>query len=168
MGFFLLLFLFTALPLIEVTLLFRIGHVIGGANTIALVLVTGFVGASLARWQGLEVLAQLRGDLAQGRPDRTLLEGVFVLLAGAVLITPGVLTDAFGLLLLIPPIRRALADHILRNATGRVHVFHTQDPFAPPSYEPNAEVKTIDATVSDPSETDAPEPERQSPPPPAS
>jgi UPF0716 protein FxsA len=75
------------------------------------------VGAALARHQGLSTLARLQRDLAGGRlPAEPLVEGVLILVAGAVLLTPGVLTDAAGFLVLVPPFRRL----IIRLATRRL------------------------------------------------
>jgi len=78
--------------------------------------VTGVVGAALARHQGLATLARLQTDLAQGRlPAEPIVEGALILVAAAVLLTPGVLTDAAGFLLLVPPFRRLM----IRIATRR-------------------------------------------------
>jgi len=102
--------LFVGLPLVELMLLIQVGVRIGLLGTLALILLTGVVGASLAR---------LQQETAQGRmPTRTLLEGVVVLIAGIVLLTPGFLTDAFGLLCLIPATRRVVLDGLER-ATER-------------------------------------------------
>jgi UPF0716 protein FxsA len=88
-------------------LLIEIGQRIGTPATLGLIVVTGVVGAALARRQGLSALARLQRDLAEGRlPAGPLVDGVLILMAGAVLLTPGVLTDAVGFLLLIPPCRR--------------------------------------------------------------
>ena len=104
-----LLLLFTVLPLLELALLVKIGRAIHVGPTLALVIVTGVVGASLAKHQGLRTLRRIQADLAQGRmPTTELVNGLMILVAGAVLITPGVVTDAFGFALLIPPIRALL------------------------------------------------------------
>lgn len=97
---------FTLIPLAELTLLVRLGGTIGFLPTLAICLLTGMIGASLARSQGLSVLRRIQTMSAQGQlPTRELLEGVMILLAGVVLITPGFLTDIFGILLLTPPFR---------------------------------------------------------------
>ncbi len=101
------MFLFVAIPLLELVLLIRIGEWIGLWPTLALVLVTGAAGASLARAEGTRVVGQFRGELAQGRiPGQSMLDGISVLVGGAFLLTPGILTDIAGLLLLFPPSRR--------------------------------------------------------------
>ncbi len=101
-----LFLLFTTIPLIELWLLFRISQQTSIGATIALVLVTGAVGASLARWQGITTLRSMMAELSQGRmPKDQLIDGAMILVAGAVLLTPGIITDVFGFLLLIPPCR---------------------------------------------------------------
>jgi UPF0716 protein FxsA len=105
--FFRLLLLFTLVPLVELYLLIRIGSVIGVVPTIAIVVVTGALGAALARHQGLGVLRRLQEDLAAGRPPTdALIDGLLILVAGAMLLTPGLITDAAGFLLLVPAGRR--------------------------------------------------------------
>jgi UPF0716 protein FxsA len=123
-----LLALFVVVPLIELVLLIRIGQWIGLLPTIAMVVLTGFVGALLARREGLRTLWQIRSDLAAGRfPVGRLLDGVLILVAGALLLTPGVLTDVLGLSLLVPTVRqsvkRLVGDRVRRLVTaGRANV----------------------------------------------
>jgi UPF0716 protein FxsA len=101
-----LLLLFTVVPLVELFLLVKLGTVVGVGPTIALVIFTGVLGAWLARQQGLGVLRRLRAELAAGRlPAGALIDGLLILVAGAVLLTPGLLTDALGFVLLVPPSR---------------------------------------------------------------
>ncbi|MCH7988153.1 MAG: FxsA family protein [Planctomycetes bacterium] len=108
-----LLLLFIVVPAVELSLLIEIGKRIGTMRTLALIVITGIVGASLAKWQGLNVLKRLREESAQGiLPAESLLDGVFILVAGALLITPGVLTDIFGFLCLIPAFRRILKRYL--------------------------------------------------------
>ena len=100
---------FLLVPLIELALLIEIGSHIGTLATVALILATGALGAFLARSQGLEVLRRLRAETAAGRlPAAPLVDGVIILLAGAVLLTPGVLTDILGFLCLVPAFRQFL------------------------------------------------------------
>ena len=101
-----LLLLFTVLPLVELLLLLQIGGQVGWPLTILIVLATGVVGASLAGHQGLMTMWRLRSSLGRGEaPTDALLDGALILVAGGVLITPGVLTDAIGFGLLMPPVR---------------------------------------------------------------
>ena len=98
-----LLLLFTIVPLVELFLLVKLGTVIGIGATVLIVICTGVLGAWLARWQGLGVLRRLSEDLAKGRlPADALIDGLLILIAGAVLLTPGLITDALGFLLLVP------------------------------------------------------------------
>ncbi|MFH2093190.1 MAG: FxsA family protein [Pseudomonadota bacterium] len=97
---------FTLIPVCELYLLIKIGTVIGGLNTILLVILTGFAGAWLARMEGMNTLVKLRTNLAQGlMPAEELIDAVIIFAAGIVLLTPGLITDCFGLLLLWPPSR---------------------------------------------------------------
>lgn len=101
-----LLLLFVAVPAVELALLIEIGSRIGTLATLALIAVTGVAGASLARRQGLRVVRGLQSEVAEGRlPAAVLVDGVIILIAGALLITPGILTDAVGFLCLVPAFR---------------------------------------------------------------
>lgn len=103
-----LLALFVLLPLAELALLIRIGQWIGLGWTLALVVGTGFLGATLARRQGLRVWIAIQAELRAGRmPARELMDGLLVLIGGIVLLTPGILTDLAGLALLVPVTRSA-------------------------------------------------------------
>jgi len=124
----LLIALFIGLPLLEFTLLIEVGTRIGALPTLAVIVVTGVLGASLARSQGLAIWSRLQSEMGAGRaPTETMLEGVMVLLAGLVLLTPGFLTDIAGLLCLMPFTRRPLLIWLRRTlkkgvASGRVKV----------------------------------------------
>lgn len=114
--------LFIALPLVELALLIRLGGWIGYWPTIGIVFLTGLVGAGLAQQQGGSVIRRIRGELQGGRmPVQALLDGLLVLIGGVVLLTPGVLTDLLGIMLLIPwtrgPFRR-LVRRKLRRLVG--------------------------------------------------
>lgn len=104
-----LLLLFTVVPLIELALLIQIGEVVGLPATIALVIVTGVLGAWLAKSQGARTLMRFQQEVqAVGLPADTMLDGLLIFIAGAVLLTPGLLTDLFGFFLLTPVCRRWL------------------------------------------------------------
>jgi UPF0716 protein FxsA len=101
-----LLLLFILVPTVELVLLIEVGSRIGTLATLGLIAITGLIGASLARQQGLRVLRQVQEEIAQGRlPAGSLVDGLIILIAGALLITPGILTDAFGFLCLVPAFR---------------------------------------------------------------
>ena len=108
MPFLLLVFLFIAVPIAEITLLIRVGGSIGVFNTIAFVIFTAVLGAYLVRQQGFATLNKLQQETSAGRvPAMQIAEGVALLFAGAVLMTPGFITDAIGFAILIPQVRQA-------------------------------------------------------------
>lgn len=105
--FWILLALFTLVPLGEVVLLLRVKDAVGFGPTVGLVLLTGVVGAALARWQGVRTLRRIQTELGAGKlPAQALFDGALIVLAGAVLLTPGIMTDCVGFSLLIPQVRR--------------------------------------------------------------
>jgi UPF0716 protein FxsA len=107
--------LFVVVPVLELVLLIQLGQVVGLWPTLALVLLTGLSGAVLARLEGIRVLFQFRRELAAGRiPGQALLDGISVLVGGAFLLTPGVLTDLAGFALLFPPSRRWIQRRVRR------------------------------------------------------
>lgn len=94
---------FTLIPLIELAVLIKIGEYVGALPTVFLVVITGGVGVFLAKSQGLLVLSQIQEDLNSGIvPGNALVEGLLVLVGSVLLITPGLLTDISGFLLLLP------------------------------------------------------------------
>jgi UPF0716 protein FxsA len=104
-----LILLFIIVPFVELFLLIEIGQLVGTWPTIGLVIFTGVAGAYLARHQGLQVLRRLQSDIQTGgAPAEAIFDGVFVLVAALLLMTPGVLTDLMGLLCLFPPTRRLI------------------------------------------------------------
>ncbi|MFP4644158.1 MAG: FxsA family protein [Spirochaetales bacterium] len=110
-----LLLLFTVVPLIELYLLILIGQAIGAGPTVLIVLLTGAVGASLARMQGFSVWVKINREMNVGRfPGNELIDAVLVLAAGVTLLTPGVVTDVVGFLLLIPITRAPIREFIKR------------------------------------------------------
>ena len=116
-----LLLAFTLVPLAELWLLLRIGSVLGGFWTLALVVITGVAGATLARREGARAWLAVQTELAAGKlPGRELIEALLVLVAGIVLVTPGVLTDFAGLALLVRPIRSAFVRQLERRYGKRL------------------------------------------------
>ena len=111
-----LFILFLIIPLIEIAILIEIGRFFGAAYTIALVIGTAALGAALFRQQGLSTLAKVQMSMQQGDlPATELIEGLMLLIAGALLLTPGFFTDVFGFLVLIPPLRNKIAQSLLIN-----------------------------------------------------
>ena len=123
---------FTLIPVIELYLLIKVGTVIGGFNTIVLVILTGFLGAWLARLEGMNTMTRLRMNLAQGlMPAEELIDAVIIFGAGIVLLTPGLITDICGLMLLWPVTRnkfkqmlRAKFDEMKLNGSIDINRFH--------------------------------------------
>lgn len=119
---------FTIIPVVEIYLLMTIGSQIGIIATLSLVLLTGFLGASLARLQGVQTMMRVRSSLEQGIvPGEEMVDAVLIFAAGVVLLTPGFLTDLFGLLLLYPETRRRFKTY-LRNKFDSWVVQHRQPP----------------------------------------
>jgi len=93
-----LLLLFTLIPIIELYILIEIGGLIGAPNTILIIIMTGIIGAYLARSQGLKIIQKINQSIEQGQtPAKELLEGFFILIGGFALLTPGFMTDIMGL-----------------------------------------------------------------------
>lgn len=108
--FVILLLLFIGLPMVEIYVLIQVGHQIGALWTIALLIAVAALGSALLRLQGLATLANVRAALARGElPTEAILEGLVLLVAGVLMVTPGFITDIAGLLCLLPPLRRAIA-----------------------------------------------------------
>lgn len=108
-----LILVFTTLPVLELLLLIELGKAFGTWMTIFLVLGTGVIGAVLAKAQGLLLLGRIRKQLSRGvMPAREMVSGLCVLIGGVLLLTPGVLTDIAGILLLLPPIQYMVGEGI--------------------------------------------------------
>ena len=110
---FLLLF-FLIIPFIEIFLLLEVGSIIGAVPTILWVVLTAVLGANLLRQQGFATWQRLQASLAQGvMPTTELVEGVFIMLGGVLLLTPGFFTDAMGFACMMPPVRQKIAQYVL-------------------------------------------------------
>ena len=102
----LLALLFLLIPVAELVLIVRVGSEIGALNTIGLLVLISLLGAWLVRREGLSVFSRAQRELDAGRvPTTSLVDGLLILAAGALLLTPGFLTDIVGVLLLLPPVR---------------------------------------------------------------
>lgn len=109
-----LLLLFFLVPLAEIYLLIEIGGVIGVGWTIFCVVFTAVLGAFLVRAQGFSTVNRIRAQLDQGQlPAVEMIEGLLLLVAGALLLTPGFFTDAVGFVFLTPPLRRLAVAYVL-------------------------------------------------------
>lgn len=125
---FYLILLFTIVPIVELALLIRVGQIIGVANTISIVILTGVTGALLARSQGLKVLREIQMALDMGlMPTEKLFDGFMILAGGILLLTPGLITDGIGFLALIPASRSMMKVYIknkLRRAFEEGRTIH--------------------------------------------
>ena len=114
MTFPLLLIAFIVVPVVEITLLIKVGSAIGVGTTILVVIFTAVLGAYLVKQQGFATLHAVQKEINEGRvPVRQMAEGIALLLAGAVLLTPGFVTDALGFALLTPPLRRSFVNWVI-------------------------------------------------------
>ena len=152
-----LAFFFIVVPLLDLFILVQLGRAVGVLPTIALVVVTGVLGAALARSQGLRTVLEAQREIAAGRlPGRALLDGLAILVGGALLLTPGLLTDLLGLSLLFPPTRRWVQrwarrrlEGLVRSGQVQVSVLSPQDWMAPrptgePPLDPRHEIRPGD------------------------
>lgn len=119
LSFRLIPFLFLLVPLTEIAVFVLVGSQIGVLATIALVILTAIIGSILLRWQGFAALRRIQEEMAARHvPGKELVQGVMVLLAGFLLLTPGFVTDTLGLLLFIPQVR----DRVWKFLSSRVKV----------------------------------------------
>ena len=113
MGFYFLA-IFVAMPIIEIAVFIQAGELIGLWPTIGIVILTAVIGTSLMRAQGLQTLARAQAQMDQGEmPIGELFNGICILIAGVLLLTPGFVTDTMGFLLLIPPLRKAVGAGVI-------------------------------------------------------
>ena len=111
----LLVILFVLVPIAEIYVIIQVGQAIGALWTVLILIVDSLIGARLLSWQGRRAWASFQSALTEGRiPHREVLDGVLIVLGGAFLLTPGFITDAVGLLLLIPPTRAAFRGLLTR------------------------------------------------------
>lgn len=117
----LLLLLFLVLPIAELYVIIQVGAAIGIMPTLALLVVDGFLGAAIARSQGRAAWERFNRALSEGRvPARETYDGAMIILGGALLLTPGFITDVFGFILLIPPTRAIVRALVARLARRRI------------------------------------------------
>lgn len=135
-----MLFLLTALilvPLVEIALFIVVGDQIGLWPTLAVIVATAIAGAALLRHQGVQTLRAAQTEMARGQaPVRHLAEGLLLFFAGALLLTPGFLTDALGFALLVPPVRALAAGRLMGTLARRADVGVTIDGTANAGFPP--------------------------------
>ncbi len=135
-----LLCLFVALPLLEIAVLVKLGQTIGFWPTLLVLILTGVVGMSIVNRQGFRAFNRAIAEVAAGKaPVAAVTDGMFLMLAGALLVAPGLITDAMGLALLVPNVRHWVARGwlrwMLKSAAVTVTTFDTR-PGAAPDPEP--------------------------------
>ena len=117
----LLVLLFVVVPIAELYVIIQIGQAIGVLPTIALLILASILGAALMRSQGRSAWRRFNRALAEGRmPGREVMDGALVIFGGALLLTPGFLSDILGLILLLPPTRAIVRAMLVRRFAGRV------------------------------------------------
>ena len=125
MPFFFLLFVFT--PIIEIWVLIEVGSAIGAFSTVALVVLTAIIGTAMLRVQGLAVLSRLRAQMAARQlPATEIVEGAMLMVGGALLLTPGFVTDAIGFCCLVPASRTFIAKALAARFVARGFRRYTQ------------------------------------------
>ena len=113
--------LFVITPVVEMAVLIELGKRIGTLQTIGIIVLTGIIGAYLAKSQGLRILRNMKESVHNGEmPHNHLIEGVLILIGGALLITPGILTDTAGFVLVIPWTRKLIRERLKRYFKGRI------------------------------------------------
>lgn len=120
--------LFVILPILEIWVLIRVGGIIGAVPTIVLVVLTAAIGAALLRQQGLATVSQAQLKMQQGNiPLEEIVAGIFLAVGGALLLTPGFITDVIGFCCLIPGLRKVLLGWVMKHliAKGTVHFRHS-------------------------------------------
>lgn len=113
--------LFLIIPIVEIFILIKSGEIIGIFPTIILVVLTAVIGAALLRQQGLSTLARFQKNMSQGKlPAQELVEGILLAVGGALLMTPGFVTDTIGFLCLLPFSRKLMATTIIKKSAEKV------------------------------------------------
>ncbi|UCH80877.1 MAG: FxsA family protein [Nitrospiraceae bacterium] len=126
--FFKLFLLFTLIPVIELSLLIEIGSYIGILNTVVIVILTAIAGAYMVRMEGMGVMYRIQKNMQEGKfPGEELISGAMILVAGALLLTPGFFTDIIGFLMVVPVTRGYISNMIKKYlekkmSNGDIHI----------------------------------------------
>lgn len=123
--FFKLFLLFTIIPIVELILLIKVGSLIGTLNTIAVVILTAVIGAYMVKLEGLSVMYRIQMNLNEGEfPAEELINGLMILVAGALLLTPGFFTDVIGFLMVFPASRNGIKKFLKKFFQNRITMMH--------------------------------------------
>ncbi|MFC6669464.1 FxsA family protein [Marinobacterium aestuariivivens] len=138
-----LFLLFIVMPIVEITVLIKVGQIIGTWYTVGLVLLSAFIGVNMLRYQGLTTLSRAQQRLNAGEvPAREMVEGIVLAVGGALLVTPGFVTDVIGFCCLVPQIRQLVASTLIKRFTvvAMHHQHHSafEDPDFQPGQRPDA------------------------------
>lgn len=150
----LLFVLFIIIPIIEISVLMQVGELLGMWPTIGIVILSAWIGAKYVRQQGVATLQSVQAKMAQGEmPSSEIVTGLMLLVAGVLLVTPGFVTDIFGLSLLVPSIRDAIATYVQKHLNVKAHAtgnhagasFYTGNTYENEGFSqtPNPESKSI-------------------------
>lgn len=146
----LLFLILVAVPIIEIALFIQVGGAIGMWPTLLIVIATAFAGTVLLRSQGGATLQRLQGSLSTGtNPMDPIAHGALILVSGVLLLTPGFFTDAFGLSLLLPPVRAFLIKWGASRMKMSSTIIHTSDINGQPRQTRDDTVMDGDFTVVD-------------------
>ncbi len=117
------LIIFILVPIAEIAMFMLVGDLIGFWPTLATVIITAFIGTTLLRQQGLSVLRQAQETGARGEiPVQSVMDGLFLIIAGAFLLTPGILTDIVGFSFLIPAVRKVIGTYLYKKFSKNITV----------------------------------------------
>ena len=139
--------LFIVVPLVELYLIIEVGSHIGALWTVLIVIMTAVIGVQLLRIQGFNTLRRAQQNMAQGSmPAMEMMEGIVLAVGGALLITPGFITDTLGFLCLIPATRRAMIRRFMSVSSVQMHGFPGQKPGDQPPHprDSNQGGRTLD------------------------
>ncbi len=131
-----LFLLFIIIPIIEITLLINVGQAIGAWYTVGLVLLSAFIGVNMLRYQGLSTLARAQQRINAGEvPAGEMVEGIVLAVGGALLVTPGFVTDVIGFCCLIPVTRQMVVKMLIKRFSV-IATAHTRSSFQDPNFHP--------------------------------
>ncbi len=135
-----LFLLFIVMPIVEITLLIQVGQVIGTWNTVGLVLLSAFIGVNMLRYQSLATLSRAQQRAQAGEiPGQEMVEGIALAVGGALLVTPGFVTDLIGFTCLLPQSRKWLAAQLMKRFT--VVAMSSSSQYSQP--RPDAQTDTV-------------------------
>jgi UPF0716 protein FxsA len=127
-----LLLLVIVVPVVELIVMFKVADAFGWLETLSALILVSIVGAWLVKRQGLSMLMRIQKELHEGKvPTKSVVDGLLLLVAGVLMLTPGFLSDVLGLLLIIPPTRIAVRTALIRRYRSRIEVYGNAPPRAP-------------------------------------